>query len=246
MKIAVCLSGQPRNFREGYSYFSQAFASHEVDYFFHHWFHNDETGDPIFILSGGINEGRISWVSEKDTDKKMIELFKPKSCLFEKQKEFTDYKYPKEFMKMPTPDALSMFYSRNECAKLFDAYLKENNTKYDLTISTRPDVAIFPQIDLFDQITDSDSIHTAYVAGKEWNKGHVNPALIASSSSNISYFLKMYVYYEALMEKGVPFCDHRLSFAHLKTLNRPFKQILVKEDGTPEWAWIRKGELRPS
>jgi len=246
MKIAVCLSGQPRNFREGYSYFSQAFISHEVDYFIHHWFHNDETEDPIFILSGGTNEGRISWIPEKDTDKKMIELFKPKSYLFEKRKEFTDHKYSKEFMKMPTPDALSMFYSRNECAKLFDAYLKENNTKYDLTISTRPDVAIFPQTDLSNQITDSDFIYTAYVAGNEWNNGQVNPALIASSSSNISYFLKMYVHYKALMEKGVPFCDHRLSFAHLEKLKRPFKQILVNEDGTPEWAWIRKGELRPS
>jgi hypothetical protein len=258
VKIAVCLSGQPRNFREGHSYFSRAFASHEVDYFVHHWFHNDEMEDPVFILSGGVNERKVSWVPEEDTDKKMIELFEPKSYLFEKRKEFPSYDYPSEFKLKdgslgvrgaPVPDSLSMLYSRNECGKLFDAHLKENNTKYDFAIWTRPDVAVLCESSFWSKLnkaTDWNFIHTAYEPGEVWNNGAVNTSLIASSPSNISYFLKLYDHYKALIEEGVPFCDHLLAFAHLKKLKQRFMQILVTEDLNPQWAWIRNGELKRS
>ena len=249
MKIAVCLSGQPRNFREGHAYFSECFSSCEVDYFIHHWFHNDESKNPILIGSGGTNKGKVSWLPEKDSDKKIIELFKPKSHLFEKQKKFTDHNYSKEFWSMTTPNALSMFYSRNECGKLFDAYLKENNTKYDFAIWTRPDVAILCEPSFWsklDKVTDWNFIHTAYETGEIWNNGAVNTSFTASSPSNISYLLKLYDHYKTLMEEGAPFCDHRLVFAHLKKLNQRFMQILVSQDLNPQWAWIRNGELSRS
>jgi hypothetical protein len=150
---------------------------------------------------------------------------------------------------MTTPNALSMFYSRNECGKLFDAYLKENNTKYDFAIWTRPDVAILCESSFWsklNKVTDWNFIHTAYEPGEIWNNGAVNTSLIASSPSNISYFLKLYDHYKALIEEGVPFCDHRLTFAHLKKLKQRFMQILVTQDLNPQWAWIRNGELKRS
>jgi|7_EtaG_2_1085326.scaffolds.fasta_scaffold09163_4 hypothetical protein len=37
MKIAVCLSGQPRYFEQGCSYFKKSFSGLDVDYFIHNW-----------------------------------------------------------------------------------------------------------------------------------------------------------------------------------------------------------------
>ena len=56
MKIAVCLSGQPRHFNIGHKYLSESLSNHEVDYFFHLRFDESNIGEELKI---SIRHGKL-------------------------------------------------------------------------------------------------------------------------------------------------------------------------------------------
>ena len=245
MKIAVCLSGQPRKFELGYEALSKSLEGNEVDYFMHHWFDAGSVGRPHKIYSD--TQSRTAGVVEKDTDKKIADLYQPKKIILEKQIEFEvndnflqNHGRPSKTRQPPEIYA-SMLYSRWRAGELLSQHIKENNKNYDLVIWTRTDVA--PLSAITEEIVEPSNYHTAY-EGPEWNKYHMNTSLHVSDTTGILHFLNLYNHYKDVYDSGIDFCDHRISFAHVNKLQRPFKEIFSPPaGGDRKWRWIREEGL---
>lgn len=120
MKIALCLSGQPRSFKQGYSYHKEHLLDyHDVDVFIHTW------------AVRGIEELNI--------------LYRPKAMLVESSLEGNF-----DQMYINTPDAIrhpprftvSMLYSMWQSSNLREEYEKKHKFKYDWVIKSRTDFAL--------------------------------------------------------------------------------------------------------
>lgn len=244
MKIAICLSGQPRNFEQGFELFNKSFFNHDVDYFMHHWFDEDDYKKKHYILSDG-QKNRISWTPQQGDEKRIIDLFNPKSFLIEPQKKFDNNPiYENEHWRTPVSDTISMWYSRKKVGDIFENYCLTKAEEYDIVVWTRTDFALLSSIDgELKEINNLDKLYTAYVRGPEWNTTHLNTAFLLSNKKNIMRFLQLYDNFENLINSGSIFCDHRISFDHLKNFELEYQQILKPHYGAPSWAWIRNGRI---
>lgn len=237
MRIAVCLSGQPRHFETGYRYLSESLSGHDVDYFFHCWFDKSDVGKELKIYSGQTT--RTSDVVKQDADKKMLDLYKPREYIFEKQIQFTKSKHLDDNHGRPpkttSPSDIfeSQLYSRWKAGELMANHIDE----YDLAVWTRTDVA--PTASFIEEIND-DSIYDGYGIDPRMHKNHVTTGIIASTPSNIKHYLDLYLHYVEIFNEGIDLCDHRMSFYHLNKLNKNFKFILQNN-----WYWIRQEGLVP-
>ena len=154
MKIALCLSGQPRMFKIGYKfiekYLLNANKEHSIDIFCHAWF-NEENVGKSYSSAQNYPDGHVGLV-QKDTDKLIIDKFKPKKYLIEPQIDFKEYS--KGFRSHPNAKQdimCSIFYSMYRSNELKKEYEKENNFVYDLVVRTRYDLAYYNEIKLSNQ-----------------------------------------------------------------------------------------------
>jgi hypothetical protein len=159
MKVAVCLSGHFRNYKETYQSFKDNIImplSHfgDMDIFIHTW---DELNtnscnavklDPLYKNMGIFDENEIK------------DLYKPKRMIIETfdkikhiflLKNFTARLPPYERtwdgeMLFSTP----MFYKIQKCNELKKQYEEEDNFIYDVVIRYRPDILMDKPIDLSD------------------------------------------------------------------------------------------------
>ena len=237
MKIAVCLSGQPRHFNIGHKYLSESLSNHEVDYFFHLWFDESNIGEELKIYSD--RNPRTSDVVQPDTDKKILDLYKPRKYLFEKQKEFPkieilDNNNGKPLKATASSDIFqSMLYSRWKSGEMMSEFMDE----YDLAVWTRTDVA--PTAKFVEQI-DDDAIYDGYSPDSRIHKDHVTTGIIASTPTHIKHYLDLYLNFMDIFNEGIDHCDHRMSFYHLNKLNKEFKFILENN-----WYFVRHDHFLP-
>jgi hypothetical protein len=152
MKVALCLSGQPRNAVQMYPYiYNNIIKPNNADVFMHLNFDNDDR----YILKSHKNNGNCN--TEENIDKQLIELYQPKSVLVEKQKKFNNShikicdKRLANLMKMnKTMDRVgarnhdllcvySMFYGIYKSNELKELFSLENNIHYDFVIRLRYD-----------------------------------------------------------------------------------------------------------
>lgn len=158
-KVALCISGQIRNIEKTYpSIYENIIKPNNADVFIHAWFDKDN------LQSYSIDQNREAQLTS-DIDKKIIELYKPKKILFEKQKCFAN-----SYSNLYVPDSwkegalqmmsktkektldtanlhiiqnsMSMWYSIYKCNELKEEYAVENNFSYDYVIRTRFDLIL--------------------------------------------------------------------------------------------------------
>jgi hypothetical protein len=153
MKVAVCLSGQPRNALHTFPYiYNNIIKPNNADVFMHLNFDNDNR----YILKSHKNNGNC--IADELLDKKLIDLYKPKKVLVEAQKKFYNSnikiceKRLSNSMKMNNTrdknecrnhDLLcvySMFYGIYKSNELKELFALENNIQYDFVIRLRYDV----------------------------------------------------------------------------------------------------------
>ena len=138
MKIALCLSGQPRYLEIGYSHLYREFLSkYSVDTFCHLWFDANLKGTPF---SYTINYPGRNELWKGDLDKTVLELYKPKLYSFENPKTFSFD--PKANYGIGKTNNCSMFYSIQKSNELKMEYERIHNFKYDLVIRARTDIII--------------------------------------------------------------------------------------------------------
>ncbi len=172
MKVALCLSGQPRVVDIGYQKLNQAILQHnDVDVFIHTWF------DPENLSTQSVIPGRESHTLDSLAIEKLQRYYKPKKILVEKPKTWKrSYGFPnkcftnawtwalevqggldvaKEYINNTTH---SMFYSMMMANLIKEQYSAETGVEYDLVIRNRIDYSPHVVLNLNDISIDDDTL----------------------------------------------------------------------------------------
>lgn len=170
MKIALCLSGQPRSIDSGFYALNESILKYNnnVDVFIHTWF------DEHNLSTNSVIPGRESNRLDPNAIEKLKKYYNPKKILIDKPKfwniryKFTDLCFVKAWTwALETRTGLdsakdyicntanSMFYSIMMSNQIKNEYSIDNNVNYDLVIRNRIDFA--PHIILkFDEMFTDD------------------------------------------------------------------------------------------
>lgn len=162
MKIALCLSGQPRNIDSTFSKIKKTLLDgNDVDVFIHTWF------DKNNLSTNSVIPDRVGQTLDYDAIEKLSELYSPKKFFIEEPKEWNrKYQFPdKCFIEGPSwaldvKEGIdvakkylsnmtnSMFYSIMMSNLLKEDYSIQNKIDYDLVIRCRTDFSPYQIIDL--------------------------------------------------------------------------------------------------
>ncbi len=139
MKIALCLSGQPRGIPISIEQvYNNIIFPLNADVFIHSWY-SPECDNVSFDSAQPAQSNKVGrWLPE--SDKIIIKHLNPKKYLFEPPRQF------EEFNDLPGPGSAvqtrlaSLFYGIYQSNKLKNEFEIENNFKYDIVIRTRIDL----------------------------------------------------------------------------------------------------------
>jgi hypothetical protein len=146
MKVALCLSGQPRFVNQCVPTVQEHILDgNDVDVFYHTWFDASEVGKS-YGTSIPYQSGKVGNVLPDTLE--ILSTLKPLKSLAEPQKyfDFTD-----RLKGSPTAvphHIASMFYSIMRCAQIREEYTVESGVKYDLIIRARMDLYYGSKVDL--------------------------------------------------------------------------------------------------
>ena len=180
-KVAVCLSGQMRNWRvavENQKWFWTT-ANMEVDYFIHTWDYSMErvgVSKPYEhrdVSSGEFNE--------------LVELYQPKKYLFDTKKP--DYFYKKDHWS-------SLFYSLSQSIMLKREYELDNNFEYDIVVKSRPDVVFDPRYSFAYDLIQDNVVYTTHggLLEHEFHGFNFNDCVFYSNSYTMDLLIDLYFY----------------------------------------------------
>ena len=194
MKIAVCMSGQLRQWeiaKENQKWFWET-SGVEIDYFIHTW---DYSGD-----REGVSQPYITRdVSRKEFDK-LVDWYKPKGCMFDDRKQ--DFFYANDHWS-------SLFYSMAQSMMLKRQYEIDNDFEYDLVIKTRPDVVFDPRYH-FSWEPLEDNILFATQGGlmeSEFHMFNTNDMVFYGKSYTMDLVIPMYFYRQKMLDQRNLFKD---------------------------------------
>lgn len=232
MKIALCLSGQPRNaIQTAYRINETIISGNDVDVFLHCWH------DPEHLDFGKRAPGHWGRSSEPDIDKKLLEVYQPKSYLFEKPKHWKNLniKISEDNIRkcfdygLSDPNGIESFgeyivdichsqwYSKMMVNHLRDKYSIENNITYDIIIALRYDVSPSVKIDFSNSKIDLD---TFYYQDLNHPLNMVSDWFGMGSPKVMNVWGGVYnhiepVYHQVISEENI-FCNELLLRNHLK------------------------------
>jgi hypothetical protein len=127
MKIAICISGQPRNFKQSYKSLKTYFLDkYDCDIYFHTW------KTPNFE-STNFGGGNYQYQLNESDYNELIELYQPKHFILEQPITFDASNYQCPIWRQPLNNTLSMFYSIYKSFQLIEG-------NYDYVIRTRFDI----------------------------------------------------------------------------------------------------------
>ena len=153
MKIALCVSGQPRNLEECYPFIKEAvMQDHDIDVFSHIWWDESYQGKTYMWHSTARFEN-------KNLADIFLDLYKPVSYKIEKQKEFdlsfckmhnyglVDSSTPEKSSQIMTPGSLFCVMSQTYSILQADLLRQSFDKEYDLVIRIRTDLYFKASID---------------------------------------------------------------------------------------------------
>ena len=193
MKIAVCISGQPRAYKQGYEYMKRNLLDkYDCDIFIHTW-HNKVYGT-----------------------EDVIHLYKPK--MWNTERPFSDGAFDAKYTNTPNakgwpPTAtISMFYSMFQSLTLKTNYEIMHN-KYDWVVKTRFDYALNGIIP-FDKLDNSK----LYIPDCRTvpTRDFGNDQFAFSSSKNMTEYMSTYLYMRQYYDSGVQMIGENMMSANLK------------------------------
>lgn len=156
LRVALCLFGQPRRFKDGHKVFMdwlKAPYHHNVtvDVFFHTWFMTPTNGNNnTFTVSAYRPMPARDKVIQEGTIDKLIELYNPVAYFEEKPIIFDRamyedsllYSRTNEMGKDNANNTLSQQYSRQKVRDILFDYMKQQQVPYDFVIGSRFDFLI--------------------------------------------------------------------------------------------------------
>ena len=127
MKIAICVSGQPRNFKQSYNSLKTYFLDkYDCDVYFHTW----ETNN---FESTNFGFGNTHYSLTNNDYNDLIQLYQPKKYTLEQPITFDASNYKCPIWRQPLNNTLSMFYSIYKSFHLIKG-------DYDYIVRTRFDI----------------------------------------------------------------------------------------------------------
>lgn len=188
-KIAICISGEPRKYKDTYESFKEYYKEHDVDVFIHTW---DSTS-----LPGNNGEkpvqGTITHYSADTLVDDIKSKYNPVMMKVESKQTLKDVvkhlRIPWVYMDgiiNTNSLSVSQWYSIQQCFALKRQYEEENNFKYDIAIRTRFDILHPREINILkehltfleqDNLKNKDSTQTGECIITPWMyttyKGHI-------------------------------------------------------------------------
>jgi hypothetical protein len=166
MKIALCLQGQPRIYKQGYDFLNTHLLSkYDVDVFGHTWWSEKEVGQYYDSAPWAPHNYRI----EEDLPKKLNDLYHFKLFKYEESKSLKPTKkynvgVPEQHDRIY--DVLkSRYYSLKEVLTLLNDYENNNDINYEWTIISRYDIGIFSPL------PDISSLNSDKIYLSDYHKG---------------------------------------------------------------------------
>lgn len=216
MKIALCLSGQPRGLPMSLQLLKDGILNHnpDIDIFIHTWFDNSYVNIPFDSAQPGHTGVKGSWHPQTE---EMLNSLNPKKILMEPPQEFKHLSHLANRESAIQTKLASMFCSAFKSNKLKCEFEMENDFKYDIVIKSRIDLHYaFPVIvkNLIDQNINSNlyvpSMHQWMRMGDSYpiksggNYSSMSDTWIMGSSDNIDKACSVYEKFEEIHEKIFP------------------------------------------
>lgn len=181
MKIAICLSGQPRFVEKGIESLNKnILINKDIDVFIHSWFDKDNK-DIKFDSSQPHLNFNVGTQNEKTEE--LLNSIEPKKIILEKPKNFDHLSHLPDLPTAKQTRLASMFYSMYQCNQIKTDYEKENGFIYDLVIKTRIDIQYNHQVNILKLINKDIKNHI--FCPKKYQDCRMNDSY--PTKSNFSY-----------------------------------------------------------
>tara|TARA_Y100000593_G_scaffold74585_1_gene137365 strand:- start:4620 stop:5369 length:750 start_codon:yes stop_codon:yes gene_type:complete len=164
MKIALCLSGQPRAYSKGYKDLKKYYLDvYDVDVFIHTWNEDTYRGTPFFP---GDETDKVFEYDKGHCYNWLLEQYNPKSILFDRQIQFIEKDFTGKQWRQSFNNSMSMWYSILKANELKINYEKQFNFKYDYVIRSRTDINFQLVLD------DIESYNKDEITMHKWKTSH--------------------------------------------------------------------------
>jgi len=253
MKVALCMSGQPRFLEHCYpSIKNNVIDTNNPDIFMHTWSYEDSSEPYKYGGDGGWKDQRIT---AKDHDR-AIELYNPLKQQIQPSQKFympsvslrrgLDFYSPgtekeaeeagmtrEDYEKFLLSNCLSMWSSIHKSFFLMHEHVLETGVEYDAVIRCRFDVNVNTPLDMsqFDQ-----NYMYAVDMGKQY--GHIADWINFSSYANMMVYSSTYLHYRKIYDDieasgSNPMCNEmalaiNLARNGVKCVNLPFSASLPR------------------
>jgi hypothetical protein len=194
MKIAICFSGQPRNYETGKLVIDNLIklnSNCEFDFFYHLW---HSTLDGIYYKPSTYrNIDSAQLLIKQETPDIINTYYKPKKYIIENPIIFeTDYiknslmgKTLSQIEINNIDNAMSNIYSKYKSSLTLKNYVDENNVHYDFVLQIRFDFV--NNINLNFNNLDKNKIYTACMSRK-----YINDNIVIANYENFLLYSKSY------------------------------------------------------
>lgn len=221
MKIALCLSGQPRYLDEGFNYlYENILKKYSVDVFVHTWW-DDQMKNKKMDLPSSLSYGR-TYFWKDDTIDDIKSKYNPIRFTYESQIDFETFDDVNYQLCRPS-HVHSMFYSIEKSNKLKLEYENMNDVKYDLVIRSRFDV----KINKFD--IELNEIDPEYINCSTVGIDEPNDQFAISSSQNMDVYSSVFSNLQNYRRSGFKgFVGEKLLKHHFAMNNIKWKKSNLK------------------
>jgi SAM-dependent methyltransferase len=190
MRVAICLSGHLRTFKETFESLRANILSRlNCDIFVHSW--ND----------AGTNLQAI---------RKLYELYRPVKCVMENKIVFNNKTHPLSFKTDHDKNIISMFYKIKACNDLKSQYEKENNFKYDIVFRCRFD-ALYNHTFEDNELKNLDGVYFP----RTGHFGGINDQFAFGNSNNMDVYSSVYDKLEEYSSQGICISPEMLLKHHI-------------------------------
>jgi hypothetical protein len=150
MRIAVCLSGQPRFLKECFPKLVQnLIIPNNADVFYHTWW-DENVVNTAFDSSQVRQDGKVGSFTSDIPD--LLEKLDAKSFIIEPPKNFQETDSFNTSPNAKQSSLCSAFYSQWQCGKLKAQYEADHSFKYDIVVRARFDL-YYSKIIKLDELT---------------------------------------------------------------------------------------------
>ena len=223
MKIAICISGQPRNVQEGFNHIEPNLLAHnDCDVFIHTWFDSEQIGKSYFNAGNHIASAPI----EANVLEEIERLYTPIYMESEPQKDFDERNYAERAYPDVKPfSSLSQKYSALKAHESRRRHSYTTGTEYDAVVRLRFDYALRSPI-----VADKFDLSVINVPNRCPHAGGIDDTFAIGNEVNMNVYGELFNHIQELYDSGVPFCDEILLGQHLAKNNIPVKLHYINYD----------------